>query len=91
MSIVLFFRNFHNKTSGVLFIFVCASMGHAHFFLIVTCISWAPMKPSKVLFGCKLPIGKLASEVYKWLLCPVFRPGKETQLQAKDYQCVSHL
>jgi len=45
-----FFQNSPNKASGLLFIFVRVSMGHAHFSNDEMHISWVPMRPSTVFF-----------------------------------------
>jgi len=46
LSIILFFENSSRKASGLLFIFICVSTNHAHFWRDEICISWEPERPN---------------------------------------------
>ena len=81
--IVLLFENSPNKASGLPFIFVRMSTGHAHFVIDEICISWVPMEPSMVFFTCRIPeksAKKSGLEVCGWPLRPILNPEKKPTL-----------
>ena len=86
LPIVLFFQNFLNKASRLLFIFIRVSMGHTHFSNNKIHISWVPVKPSTVFFSCRMPENstrKAGLKVCGWLLCPVFNLEKKPTFELK--------
>ena len=81
LSIVLFFQKFSNKAPGLLFIFICVSMGYATF----------QMTSASMVFFLHLKswLGKLVSKSVDGRYAR-FSTGKETHLQTKAYLYVSH-
>ena len=51
LRLLVCLRHYSRKTSGLLFIFICASTGHTHFQNNEIHISWGAARPAMVFFS----------------------------------------
>ena len=80
---VLFFENSSNKASGLLFIFIHVSMGHAHFSTDEICISCEPDRPIWVFFSCETAVNTARKAYFEFYWVPlrmVFNPERNLPL-----------
>ena len=88
---ILFFLNSSSKASGLLFIFVHVSTGHAHFpndeiYTFLGC-PWGLVHCFSLVKCLKSLLGKLASKSVDGRYT-LFSIGKETHLRGRAYLCV---
>jgi len=80
LSTLLFFENSSSKASGLLFIFVHVSMGHAHFSNDEIHISCEPDRPNWVFLSHEKVVNTVRKAWFKVCgesLRPVFNPAKK--------------
>jgi len=77
-----------SKASGLLFVFIRVSTGHAHFPTDEIRSPWIPMRPSRLFFGCRMP-ERLTGKAGLDGCYARFSIGKETHLRSRAYLCVN--